>query len=94
MDRSGRGPNGNPVANLPHAAEVINAAFASDVGVDNDPITADGGYIWYDVAGITPARERTLDEVKSQVEQRVREDAIASRLKTKASGYRRQAQER
>ena len=84
VDRSGRGPNGNPVANLPHAAEVINAAFASDVGVDNDPITADGGYIWYDVAGITPARERTLDEVKSQVEQRVREDAIASRLQTKA----------
>ena len=94
VDRSGRGPNGNPVANLPHAAEVINAAFASDVGVDNDPITADGGYIWYDVAGITPARERTLDEVKSQVEQRVREDAIASRLQTKASGSRRQAQER
>jgi peptidyl-prolyl cis-trans isomerase D len=85
VDRSGRDPNGNPVANLPHAAEVINAAFASDVGVDNDPIAADGGYIWYDVAGITPARERTLDEVKSQVEQRVREDAIASRLQTKAT---------
>ena len=85
VDRSGRDPNGNPVANLPRAAEVINAAFASDVGVDNDPIAADGGYIWYDVAGITPARERTLDEVKSQVEQRVREDAIASRLQTKAT---------
>jgi peptidyl-prolyl cis-trans isomerase D len=85
VDRSGRDPSGNPVANLPHAAEVINAAFASDVGVDNDPIAADGGYIWYDVAGVTPARERTLDEVKSQVEQRVREDAIASRLQAKAT---------
>ena len=85
VDRSGRDPAGNPVANLPHAAEVINAAFASDVGVDNDPIAADGGYIWYDVAGITPARERSLEEVKSQVEARVREDAIATRLQAKAT---------
>ena len=85
VDRSGHDPSGNPVANLPQATEVINAAFASDVGVDNDPISAGGGYIWYEVSGITPARERTLDEVKSQVEQRLREDQIASRLKTKAT---------
>ena len=50
VDRSGRDPAGKPVVNLPHGAEVINAAFASDVGVDNDPIEADGGYVWYDVA--------------------------------------------
>ncbi len=85
VDRTGHDPGGTQVANLPHAAEVINAAFASDVGVENDPISADGGYIWYDVTGITPPRDRTLDEVKSQVEQRVREDAIASRLKAKAT---------
>ena len=29
VDRSGHDPSGNSVANLPHAAEVINAAFAS-----------------------------------------------------------------
>ena len=85
VDRSGRDPGGKPVANLPQATEVINAAFASDVGVDNDPISAGGGYIWYEVTGITPARERTLDEVKSQVEQSLREDQIASRLKAKAT---------
>ena len=85
IDRSGRDPAGKPVANLPHAAEVVNAAFASDVGVDNDPLEADGGYIWYDVTGITPARERTLDEVKSQVEAQWRDDEIATRLKAKAA---------
>ncbi|MGD0023791.1 MAG: SurA N-terminal domain-containing protein [Xanthobacteraceae bacterium] len=85
LDRSGRDPAGNLVANLPRAGDVISAAFASDVGVDNDPIEADGGYIWYDVAGITPARDRTLDEVKSQVEERWRDDEIASRLKAKAA---------
>jgi peptidyl-prolyl cis-trans isomerase D len=85
IDRSGRDPAGKPIANLPHAAEVVNAAFATDVGVDNDPLEADGGYIWYDVTGITPARERNLDEVKSQVEAQWRDDEIATRLKAKAA---------
>jgi peptidyl-prolyl cis-trans isomerase D len=85
LDRSGRDPDGKPVANLPHAGDIISAAFASDVGVDNDPVETDGGYIWYDVAGITPVRDRTLDEVKSQVEERWRDDEIASRLKAKAA---------
>ncbi len=85
LDRSGRDPDGKPGTNLPHAGDVISAAFASDVGVENDPIQADGGYIWYDVAGTTPARDRTLDEVKKEVEERWREDETASRLKAKAA---------
>jgi peptidyl-prolyl cis-trans isomerase D len=84
IDRSGRDPNGK-VANLAHAAQVVSAAFTSDIGVDNDPIEADGGYVWYSVAAITPARERPLDEVKDQVEARWREDEIASRLKAKSA---------
>jgi peptidyl-prolyl cis-trans isomerase D len=45
----------------------------------------EGGYVWFDVAGITPARDRTLDEVKPQVEARWREDEISTRLKAKAT---------
>jgi peptidyl-prolyl cis-trans isomerase D len=85
VDRSGRDPAGKEVKQLPDATQLINAAFTSDVGVDNDPIEADGGYIWYDVAAITPARDRTLDEVKSDVEARWRDDQVAARLKTKAA---------
>ena len=85
LDRSGRDPEGKPVVNLPHGAEIIKAAFSTDVGVDNDPIEADSGYVWYDVAAITPAHGRTLDEVKDEVEQHWRDDEIASRLKTKAA---------
>jgi peptidyl-prolyl cis-trans isomerase D len=87
IDRSGRDPSGKPVSNLPHAADVIAAAFTSDVGVENDPVTADGGYVWYDVTTITPAHDRTLDEVKSEVEARWREDEIATRLKAKAADF-------
>ena len=84
VDRSGREPNGK-VVNFPHAGQVIPAAFNTDVGVDNDPIEADGGYVWYNVAGVTPSRDRTLDEVKDQVEARWRDDEIASRLKAKSA---------
>jgi peptidyl-prolyl cis-trans isomerase D len=84
VDRSGRDPDGKPVVNVSHASDVVKAAYASDVGVDNDPIDADGGYIWYSVADVAKAHERTLDEVKAQVAQRWRDDEIASRLKTKA----------
>ncbi len=84
VDRSGRDPSGK-VANLPHAGQVVSAAFNSDVGVDNEPIETDGGYVWYAVTAVAPAHDRTLDDVKSEVEAHWREDEIASRLKTKAS---------
>ncbi len=85
VDRSGRDPSGKLITNLPHAGDVVSAAFASDVGVDNDAIEADGGYVWYDVAAVTPAHDRSLDEVKSQVEQHWHDDQIALRLKGKAA---------
>jgi peptidyl-prolyl cis-trans isomerase D len=85
VDRFGHDPTGKPVVNLPRGADVMNAAFSSDVGIDNDPIEADGGYVWYDVAGITPAHDRPLDEMKGDVEQHWRADEIASRLKGKAA---------
>ncbi len=85
VDRSGRLPNGQLVANVPRGLDVISQAFNSDVGVDNDPIQFNGGYVWYDVLGITPSRERNLDEVKDQVEARWREDQIASKLRAKAT---------
>ena len=85
VDRSGRGPDGKPIADLPKTPDAVAAAFASDVGVDNDPLQLpNGGYLWYDVTGITPARDRTLAEVKDKVETAWRDDEIAKRLKAKA----------
>ena len=84
VDRSGRAPSGQPVADVPQGLDVVAQAFNSDVGVDNDAISWRGGYVWYDVLGITPARDRTLDEVKDQVEARWRADQVSSRLQTRA----------
>src|SRR3954447_23929295 len=85
VDRSGRAPNGQPVAGIPQGLNVVTQAFSSDIGVDNDPIQFNGGYVWFDVLGITPSRERKLDEVKEQVEARWRDDQITTRLKAKAT---------
>jgi peptidyl-prolyl cis-trans isomerase D len=85
VDRSGRAPNGQPVAGIPQGLNVVTQAFSSDVGVDNDPIQFNGGYVWFDVLGITPSRERGIDEVKDQVATRWRDDQIASRLRAKAT---------
>src|SRR3954471_2782758 len=85
VDRSGRLPDGQLVSNIPRGLDVVSQAFNSDVGVDNDAIPFNGGFVWYDVIGITPSRERSLDEVRPQVEARWREDQISSRLRTKAT---------
>src|SRR3954447_4348977 len=85
VDRSGRLPNGQPVANIPRGLDVVSQAFNSDVGVDNDPIQFRGGFVWYDVLGITPSRERSLEEVKDQVEARWHDDQISTRLRAKAT---------
>ena len=85
VDRSGRGLDGKPVTGLPQTPNVISAAFAGDVGVDTDPLQLPGGgYLYYDVTGVTPSRERPLEEVKDQVTARWRDDEIAKRLQAKA----------
>jgi peptidyl-prolyl cis-trans isomerase D len=85
IDRSGHDPAGKFVANMPAATDVLSGAFSNDVGVDTYPIEAEDGYVWYEVEAITPSRERTLNEVKTEVEQRWRDDQIATRLKAKAA---------
>jgi len=86
VDRSGRDPSGNPVPDLPSGADVVSAAFSSDVDVENDPLSLQGGgFAWYNVAAITPSRERKLDEVKGEVETRWRSDQISERLAAKAT---------
>jgi peptidyl-prolyl cis-trans isomerase D len=84
VDRSGRDPNGNPV-NLPDQQPLLQGIFATDIGIERDPLQFQDGYVWYDVTGITPSRERSLDEVKDQVETRWREQEIGKRLAEKAT---------
>jgi peptidyl-prolyl cis-trans isomerase D len=88
VDQTGRDKAGHPVQNLPEAQALIQAAFASDIGVDNEPLhTRDGGYVWYDVTAIEPAREKSLDEVRGEVERQWRENEVSERLAEKARQF-------
>ncbi|MBV6488295.1 MAG: SurA N-terminal domain-containing protein [Pseudorhodoplanes sp.] len=88
VDRSGRGPDGQPVKGLPASPDLVARAFGSDVGVENDVVRLPGGgYAWIEVMAVTPSRERTLDEVKDRVVQRWRDDEIAKRIKVKADAF-------
>jgi peptidyl-prolyl cis-trans isomerase D len=86
VDRSGRAPDGKPVTGIPPGVDLIAQAFASDVGVDNEALQiGNNGFVWFDVLGVTPSRDRSLDEVKDKVEAGWRDDQISSRLITKAT---------
>jgi peptidyl-prolyl cis-trans isomerase D len=86
VDRSGRTPEGEQIADLPPGVDVINSAFGAEVGGENDALQLPaGGFVWYDVINVTPSRERSLDEIKDKVEARFREDEIAKRLDAKTA---------
>lgn len=80
VDREGRKPDGSEVT-LPAQKEVLNGAFATDTGVENDPIDAkDDGVIWYEVLGVTPEQLKPLDQVKDQVARDWRTEETRNRV--------------
>jgi peptidyl-prolyl cis-trans isomerase D len=86
FDRSGKGAGGKPIEipGVP-AAALVDAAFKSDVGVENDALRVpSGGYAWYEVLDIVKPRQKPFEEVKTEVEAAWRKDQIRSKLAEKA----------
>jgi len=85
VDASGLDREGKPVQ-LPEAKSLLRAVFASDIGVDDAPIsTKDRGYVWFDVTKVDPARAKSFDEVKDAVEKAWREEQVTKALSAKAA---------
>jgi peptidyl-prolyl cis-trans isomerase D len=77
VDEGSRDRAGKEIPGLPGGADLLKAAFASDVGVDNDVVTTrDGGYVWFEVGKVERARQQTFEEVK---------DAVVASLRGEAS---------
>lgn len=90
VDRQGRAPDGSEVT-LPERAALLREAFESDVGVENPPIQiGSSGFVFYEVEGITAARDRELDEVRERVVADWKQQEAASRLATRAEELRNQ----
>lgn len=85
VDATGHDKSGAAI-DIPDREQVVRAAFASDVGVDNDVIqTREGHQIWFEVGGVEPAHQRTFAEVKSEVETAWHKDETAKRLEARAA---------
>ena len=86
MDQFGQDRDGAPVAGLPEREDLLRAIFASDIGVDNDVLnTRDNGYVWFEIAAIDPARDRTLAEVRERASKAWMDEEIDRALQRKAS---------
>jgi len=63
-----KAPDGKLVEDIDNGAAVVKEAFESDVGVENSPVRGVGeSWVFFDVLEVTPARDRTLDEVRAEV---------------------------
>ena len=93
IDRSGREPDGTLLQNLPAREQLLTGAFAARIGVESDAIElrvqgAAIGYVWYDVLEIAASRDRTLEEAKSRVEARWRDEETGKKLSARAEEIR------
>jgi peptidyl-prolyl cis-trans isomerase D len=65
---NGLDPEGNEVAGIPAAEEVLQSAFEAEPNMENAPINlGSNGYVFYEVTDVTLARNRELDEVRDEV---------------------------
>ncbi|MFW2391247.1 MAG: SurA N-terminal domain-containing protein, partial [Methyloceanibacter sp.] len=86
VDREGRTPGGSAVT-LPAQKDLLIGVFATDAGIENDPIDArDEGVIWYEVLGVTPSQLQPFDEVREAVESDWRGEATRNQVSKFAQG--------
>jgi peptidyl-prolyl cis-trans isomerase D len=70
VDRANKARNGQPAIKNSDPTAVVNAAFNSGVGVENDVIElSDGSYAWLDVLDVMAAKQKPFEEVKDEVKQ-------------------------
>ncbi|MDP3524336.1 MAG: SurA N-terminal domain-containing protein [Hoeflea sp.] len=68
VDRSGRAPDGTVLSDLPESQQLLRDAFEAEPGIETPPINmSTEGFLWFEVIEVTPARDRTLDEVRDRV---------------------------
>lgn len=91
VDRQGMRPDGSIINDLPESPELLRQAFDTEVGIENPAINVgNSGYVFYEVESITPARDRTLEEVHDKVAADWKAAEIEKRLDAKAAEVEKQ----
>jgi len=88
IDRAGQRPDESIVTDLPASADLLKAVFESEVNIENDAISiGPNGFVFFEVNGVTAARDRTLDEVREKVVADWTAGETVSRLVAKSAEF-------
>jgi len=69
-DRTNKDPSGKPAIVISDPNAVLNTAFTSAVGIENDVIELpNSSYAWVDVLDVTPQKQKPFEDVKDQVKE-------------------------
>lgn len=94
LDKTGKTLEGTVLTDLPQKDTLLNAIYQSNEGVDLDPLSfQNGGYLWYKVDKIIPARDKTLEEAKIDVLSQWKNEEIQRLLDEKAQNALKQLME-
>jgi len=68
VTRNNTKPDGTPALEIPDADLLIASGFEGEQGIESDSVRlSDGGSGWVDVLGVTPAAQRSFEEVRDEV---------------------------
>lgn len=85
VDRAGRNPEGTVLENLPESQDLLRGAFETEPGIENPSIhVGSTGFVFYEVEGVTPKRDRPLDEVREKALADWKDEQRELRLTAKA----------
>ena len=88
IDGTGKDGDGNEITDLPGGRALVSEVFQSDVGLENNAIPVEGGYVWYEGTAGNAARDRELSEVKDKVIAAFKEAEVDKKLVEMANGLR------
>jgi peptidyl-prolyl cis-trans isomerase D len=66
-DRNGKAPDGKPALDHPEWQTIVRSAFSPGAGIDREAVELQDGYVWIDLAGTTPERQKPYEEVQAEV---------------------------
>ncbi|WP_375623120.1 MULTISPECIES: peptidyl-prolyl cis-trans isomerase [unclassified Bartonella] len=94
IDKTGKTLEGAILTDLPQKDILLNAIYQSNEGVNLDPLSfQNGGYLWYKVNKIIPARDKTFEEAKLDVLSQWKSEKIQRLLDDKAQNALKQLTE-
>ena len=94
IDRSAQRPDGTVVNDLPASQDLLAAAFEAEPNTENEPIALPGGgTVFYDVEGVTAARDRSLDEVRAKAVADWKADQTTQRLGARGAELEKQVKD-